>query len=86
MTQQETYHETSSGNGGLFFALGAIMVALGVIIYLVIGGVPHQETQSGETATITIQNEAPEGGASLSVTTDEAPAETSGSAAEAPAE
>ena len=77
MTQQESYRveAAQSRNGGIYFTLGAIVVALGVVIYLMVGGDAEPLETSQSPASVTITNDAPDNGASVSVT-DEAPAAT----------
>ncbi|WP_321365232.1 hypothetical protein [uncultured Celeribacter sp.] len=75
MAQNESYNQ-SSGNGGLYFILGAVVVVLGVILYVVMGGdATPMTTDTGEGASVTINNDAPDNGGSASVTTEEPAAE-----------
>lgn len=78
MAQNESYNQSSGGNGGLYFILGAIVVVLGVILYVMLGGDTAPMTQGADGASVTINNDAPDNGGSLNVTTEE-------SAPEAPA-
>ncbi|GAA3856565.1 hypothetical protein [Celeribacter arenosi] len=77
MTQQESYRVEAahSRNGGIYFTLGAIVVALGVVVYLMAGGETEPRETSQSPASVTITNDAPDNGASVSVTGD-APAAT----------
>ncbi|WP_226552194.1 hypothetical protein [Celeribacter naphthalenivorans] len=74
MAQNESYNQ-SSGNGGLYFILGAVVVVLGVILYVVMGGDTTPMTETGDSASVTINNDAPDNGGSASVTTEEPAAE-----------
>ncbi|PTQ70240.1 hypothetical protein [Celeribacter persicus] len=79
MAQNESYNQSSGGNGGLYFILGAIVVVLGVILYVIMGGdATPVVSDAPDGASVTINNDAPDNGGSLNVTTEE-------SAPEAPA-
>lgn len=71
------------GNNGIFFILGAIVVALGVIFFLVSGGDDADTVAPAENGTV-IENNAPAADTTAPATT--APAETAPTPApEAPA-
>ena len=54
-----TNYRESSGNGNVLFILGAIVVAVGVLLWYVFGGVPNSTTGSSDTNNnVTIETPA----------------------------
>ncbi|AJE45175.1 hypothetical protein [Celeribacter indicus] len=80
MARNDSYSNTprsSSGNGGIYFVLGAIVVAIGVIIYLVAGGDADLTSGTEAPSSVNITNEAPDGAdAGLTIDTDDGAAVT----------
>lgn len=55
-TNTTIVREKSSGNGGILFVLGAIVVALGIVLYFVLGGDLRTDSDgSGTTNSVTIE-------------------------------
>lgn len=84
--ESKTYVRESGGNSGLYFILGAVVVVLGVILFFVLGGDDTVAPTADAPSSVSITNEAPEGGDAAAVTTEEsteaAPAEETTGAAE----
>jgi predicted lipid-binding transport protein (Tim44 family) len=58
-TNTTIVRETRSGNGGTLFVLGAIVVALGVVLYFVLGGGTMQTGASAPSTSTSVTVEAP---------------------------
>jgi hypothetical protein len=58
-TNTTVVRETSSGNGGMLFVLGAIVVALGIVLYFVLGGGALQTGSSGPSSSTSVTVETP---------------------------
>lgn len=58
-TNTTIVRETSSGNGGTLFVLGAIVVALGIVLYFVLGGGALQTGSTGPSSSTSVTVETP---------------------------
>jgi hypothetical protein len=58
-TNTTIIRETPSGNGGMLFVLGAIVVALGIVLWYVLGGAGMQTGAAGSSTSTSVTIEAP---------------------------
>ncbi|SLN68132.1 hypothetical protein AQS8620_03197 [Aquimixticola soesokkakensis] len=70
----ETYVREGRSNGGLYFILGAVVVVLGVVVYLLVGNDSGISMPASDGGSVTINNnDAPTPSPDVSIT-NEAPA------------
>lgn len=87
-TDKTNYSATrpESSGSGVFFILGAIVVALGVVIWLVAGSEPDSAVPADQAApSVTINNDAAAPDAGAPAASTPAPTETAPEPAPAPA-